>query len=141
MQDESISCKTSNQQYLPETLLIALHKVAKIISQFVMPQSCAVLRSDTLTRKEVNYAHGPMVLRVAFVQRPIIANPGRWILIQVPVSLVQKRIFGSVWLVILQDPKSTSTFEVIFYLIMRENYLHDFTGYEKNYILSSTTTK
>lgn len=27
--------------------------------------------------KEVNYAHGPMVLRGAFVQRPIIANPRR----------------------------------------------------------------
>lgn len=39
MQDDLNSCKTSNQQYLPKTLLIALHKVAKIVSQFVMSQS------------------------------------------------------------------------------------------------------
>ena len=58
MQDDSNSCKTPNQQYLPETLLIVLHKVAKIVSQFVMPQSWAVLRSDTLRRRLIM----PMVL-------------------------------------------------------------------------------
>lgn len=58
MEDDSNSCKTPNQQYLPETLLNVLHKVAEIVSQFVMPQSWAVLRSDTLTRRLIM----PMVL-------------------------------------------------------------------------------
>ena len=58
MEDDSNSCKTPNQQYLPETLLIVLHKVAKIVSQFIMSQSWAVLRSDTLTRRLIM----PMVL-------------------------------------------------------------------------------
>ena len=58
MQDDSNSFKTPNPQYLPETLLIVLRKVAKIVSQFVMPKSWAVLRIDTLTRRLIM----PMVL-------------------------------------------------------------------------------